>query len=80
MNGYLKPRTIQIIGIVVFVAAAIFWAITDKESAVMLSFATSLIGVGAYSSTVEKISSVLEKRRSEPTAVRIVSDEREYES
>lgn len=80
MNGYLMPRTVQIIGLVVFILAAAFWALTDKESALIMGFATSLIGLGAYSRTVDHLAGVIQSRQQEPRSVQIVADYRKQQN
>lgn len=49
-NGekYLPPRVLQVIGLIIFIGAVIFWAITGRESALLMSAAMSLILLGAY--------------------------------
>ncbi len=46
---YLPPRLLQSVGVVLLVAAAIFWAVTGHQSALLVGAALSLIGLGAYS-------------------------------
>jgi hypothetical protein len=46
-NGtYLPPRILQVIGILLLIGSAIFWAYTGRESLLFISAALSLIGIG----------------------------------
>lgn len=46
---YLSPRSIQIVGVVLLVASAVFWAVTGQQSALLVGAAVSLCALGAYS-------------------------------
>lgn len=48
MNAYLPARLLQLLGVVLLVAAAVFWAVTGHESALFVGAAMTLIGLGAY--------------------------------
>lgn len=47
-DRYLSPASIQIIGILLLIGSAVFWAVTGRESVLLMSSAMSLIGFGAY--------------------------------
>lgn len=47
-NDYLSPRILQVLGIVLLIGSAVFWAWTGRESVLLMSSAMSLIGLGAY--------------------------------
>jgi disulfide bond formation protein DsbB len=47
---YLPPRVLQLFGVLLLVAFAAFWAITGRESVVLVGAAMSLILLGAYGS------------------------------
>jgi hypothetical protein len=47
-DEYLAPKLLQIFGMSLFLAAAVFWAVTGRESLTIMSGALSLIAVGAY--------------------------------
>lgn len=51
-DKYLPARVLQVVGLVLLVAAAIFWAITGRESALFMSASMSLILLGAYKSAL----------------------------
>jgi hypothetical protein len=46
--NYLSPRILQVLGIILLIASAIFWGATGRESVLLMSSAMSLIGLGAY--------------------------------
>lgn len=45
------------------VATALFWALTDRESALFVGAALTLIGVGSYERTVAQLRERLDERR-----------------
>lgn len=49
MSGdrYLSPIILQGLGAVLIIAAFVFWAVTARESALLIGAAISLIGGGA---------------------------------
>lgn len=48
-NGtYLPPRLLQLLGVALLIGSAVFWAVTGRESVLLMSSAMSLIGLGAY--------------------------------
>lgn len=55
MNGYLSPKTLQLVGLILLVAAAGFWGATGRESVLIMGAAMSLIGLGAYKGTADAI-------------------------
>lgn len=51
MNGnYLPARIIQAIGLALLIAQVVLWALTGRESALLVSAAMTLILLGAYGS------------------------------
>lgn len=48
-TNYLPPRVLQYIGIALLLASAAFWAVTDRQSVLLMSGAMTLISVGSYS-------------------------------
>jgi hypothetical protein len=52
---YLPPRLLQTIGVALLIGSAVFWAITGRESLVLLSSAMSLIGLGAYAGAAQTL-------------------------
>lgn len=47
-NRYLPPRVLQVVGVVLLVAFAAFWAATGRESVLLVGAAGSLILLGGY--------------------------------
>lgn len=47
-DRYLSPILLQSVGVLLLIGSAVFWALTDRESVLMMSSAMSLIGLGAY--------------------------------
>ena len=45
---YLPPRLLQGIGILLLVAFAVFWAVTGRESVLLVGAAGSMILLGRY--------------------------------
>lgn len=54
-NDYLAPKLLQMFGMALFLAAAVFWAVTGRESLTIMSGALSLIAVGAYQRVYQAI-------------------------
>lgn len=64
MNGngskrYLAPKIIQGVGIALLIFAVATWALTDRQSALLVSAALSLIGVGTYQGAVETVKNIV---------------------
>lgn len=59
----LSPLVLQLVGLAILVAAAAFWAITERESALFVGAALTLIGVGSYERTVAKLRERLDAQR-----------------
>jgi hypothetical protein len=55
MNGYLPARILQAVGLVLLIAAAVFWGFTGRESALLVSAAMSLILLGAYRGAIDAL-------------------------
>ena len=62
-DRYLPPRVLQIVGLVLLLAFAIFWALTGRESVLLVGAAGSLILLGRY----EGVRQALTKLEREPT-------------
>jgi hypothetical protein len=45
---YLPPRLLQAIGLILLIAFAAFWAVTGRESVLLVGAAGSLILLGGY--------------------------------
>jgi hypothetical protein len=48
-EGYLQPRVLQAVGVLLLLGSAVFWGVTGHQSALLIGAALSLIGLGAYS-------------------------------
>lgn len=48
MNEFLPPRVLQIVGLLLLVGFVIFWALTGRESVLLVGAAGSLILLGGY--------------------------------
>lgn len=59
-DRYLTPRLLQVCGILLLFASAVFWGFTGRESALLMASAMTLIGAGSYSGVVVSL-----KRRTE---------------
>jgi hypothetical protein len=46
---YLSPRLLQIVGLLLLLGSAAFWAVTGHQSALLVGAALSLCALGAYS-------------------------------
>jgi len=55
LNGYLSPKVLQGVGLLLLVGAAVFWAVTGRESVLVMGAAMSLIGLGAYKGAADAI-------------------------
>lgn len=48
-NGrYLSPRLLQGVGVVLLILSGFYWAVTGHQSALFVSAAMGLIGLGSY--------------------------------
>lgn len=56
---FLSPRFIQAVGVAVFVVSVAIWAITSRQSALLVSASLSLIGVGTYQNAVDSLKKVV---------------------
>lgn len=54
-EGLIPAWLLQVLGIVLLIAAAVFWAVTGKESVLLVSSAMSLILLGAYKNVVVSV-------------------------
>lgn len=46
---YLSPRLLQIVGLLLLIGSAGFWAVTGHQSALLVGAGLSLCALGAYS-------------------------------
>lgn len=68
---YLPPRLLQMIGIGLLVGFAVFWAVTGRESVLLVGAAGSMILLGRY----EGVMQVLTRVTKGPTPPPISEDE-----
>lgn len=61
-SEYLQPRILQIVGIIGFIAAMVFWIASGKQSALIMTSCLSLIGLGSYQKSVNKLTEVISER------------------
>lgn len=54
-DKYLPARFLQGVGLILLVGFAIFWGVTGRESALLMSAAMSLILLGAYRGAIEAL-------------------------
>lgn len=47
-DRYLPPRVLQVVGLILLLAFAVFWAATGRESVLLVGAAGSLILLGGY--------------------------------
>lgn len=47
-DRYLSPIVLQLVGVALLLGSAGFWAVTGRESVLLMGAAMSLIGLGAY--------------------------------
>lgn len=47
-DRYLAPMILQIVGLILLLAFAVFWGITGRESVLLVGAAGSLILLGGY--------------------------------
>jgi hypothetical protein len=57
----LSPRTLQLVGVVLLVSSAVFWAVTGRQSVELLSAAMTLITLGAVWTQSQKVESKREE-------------------
>lgn len=66
MNGgdpYLSPRLLQVVGIILLVGSAVFWAVSGRESVLLMSASMSLIGLGAYRGVTQALRDEISNKR-----------------
>jgi len=44
---YLPPALVQVIGLLIVIGSAVFWAITGKQSALLIGAGMTMVSVGA---------------------------------
>lgn len=66
MNNYLPPRLLQAVGLVLLVAFVVFWAVTRRESVLLVGAAMSLILLGAYGSAQQALREMSRREPDEP--------------
>ena len=64
-DRYLPARFLQLVGLLMLVGFAIFWGVTGRESALLMSAAMSLILLGAYRGAVEALKEKSTKKSEE---------------
>lgn len=47
-DRYLPPRVLQIVGLILLIGFGVFWAVTGRESVLMVTTAGTLILLGGY--------------------------------
>lgn len=57
-DRFLSPKLLQGVGILLLVAFAVFWALTDRQSTLLVGSAASLILLGRY----ERVGEVLKEQ------------------
>ena len=60
-DRFLSPRMLQGIGIVLLIAFAVFWALTDRQSTLLVGTAASLILLGRYERVGEALKEQLRR-------------------
>jgi hypothetical protein len=65
---YLSPVLLQLLGVALLVGSAVFWAVTGRESVLLMGAAMSLIGLGAYRGVTKALTTPLEKPTPPPIA------------
>lgn len=65
-DHYLPPRLLQAIGILLLVAFAAFWALTGRESVLLVGAAGSMILLGRYEGALTVLSRPGKKRPESP--------------
>jgi hypothetical protein len=58
-DRYLAPRVLQITGLILLIAFAVFWALTGRESALLVGAAGTLILLGGYDRAVQGLRDTL---------------------
>jgi hypothetical protein len=54
-DKYLPARVLQVVGLVLLIAAAVFWAVTGRQSTLFMSASMSLILLGAYKNALTSL-------------------------
>ena len=47
-SRYLSARLLQMVGVLLLLASAVYWGLTGHQSSLFVGAAMSLIGLGAY--------------------------------
>jgi hypothetical protein len=53
--SYLPPRLLQVVGLILLIAFTGFWAVTGRESVLLVGAAGSLILLGNYGRAIRSI-------------------------
>lgn len=61
MNGYLAPRVLQLLGVLLLIGAVVFWALTGRESAYVMGAAMTLILLSGYQGALATLRRVNDK-------------------
>lgn len=54
-NQYLAARYLQVAGLVLLFASAVFWGLTGRESILLVSSAMSLILLGKFGRVIDSL-------------------------
>lgn len=54
MKGYLPPRLLQIVGLILLVGFSVFWAWTGEQSALFLTASMTLVLLGTQQEVINK--------------------------
>ena len=65
---YLPPRVLQIVGLVLLLGFAVFWAATGRESVLLVGAAGSLILLGGYERARQALTELGERPTPPPVA------------
>jgi hypothetical protein len=63
---FLPPRVLQAVGLILLLAFAAFWAVTDRESVLLVGAAGSLILLGGYERTRMAMQDMLPTKQQPP--------------
>jgi hypothetical protein len=70
-DRYLPPRLLQLVGLALLLGFAVFWALTGRESVLLVGAAGSLILLGGY----ERARQALSNLSRQPTTSQPPADE-----
>jgi hypothetical protein len=67
-DHYLPPRLLQLVGLALLVGFAVFWALTGRESVLLVGAAGSLILLGGYERVRQALTEIPEPPSPPPVA------------